>query len=643
MVNGLVDPLQVGAFARSIASIAAQLGLPSWLVELRHAATHEDLPSLELLREAARESLAWLFHNYFQPTLNPSSTLPPPVPLRPVIPLLKSYKHLMKTITRDASLRKRHKGDIDAIIRDIERWVAEARVSIDLSNDVLAWGFDQHSGDFEGDSGDSGALEILCDALLAPGALVPSAKKKRRSDSESFVPTAPSIAVWSLLFDQLRVHHPSFPSVFVSRAISTLLEDGETNAMDVDTEGSSRDDSYDEYLARWVVWVIQSWDDTSGGENQLRKEVFLTLSPSMLPRSHVPTNKTKVLTTLLRAITSGFKNLEVAAEFLFATTRASAVESWKTDDLTEMNHRLEVLSSYDVAMEESERNQEPASSITSPPVAQSGPSQDTDKTTSQTAVSTEVPEGKRPARMKRIFGWLDHGGGATALVQVGQDPTSDGGSVPVQEGYIPEIQEAGNVERSTDAIVVRKTEDNDEHAAKENHPSDAYLTAYRDSGAANEALDGVSCMNDKCLQVLKGFKTLVDTVGGPLAKLHPIAGVAVGLLTNAVQTIVDQDNRDESVSVLLAKVQEVYEFLLEKHTLDYINTKEHVLVQIAQVVGNCAEFVSKYSERKGFVEFKIDGMTCARDVGLMTTKKCLDGTRGGILADIMLWIGDPNP
>ena len=55
LVNGLVDPLQFGAYARSIASIANQLGLPSWLVELRHAATHEDLPSLELLREAAQE------------------------------------------------------------------------------------------------------------------------------------------------------------------------------------------------------------------------------------------------------------------------------------------------------------------------------------------------------------------------------------------------------------------------------------------------------------------------------------------------------------------------------------------------------------------------------------------------------------
>lgn len=55
LVNGLVDPLQSGAYARSILSIAAQIGLPAWLVELRHAATHEDLPSLELLRDGAQE------------------------------------------------------------------------------------------------------------------------------------------------------------------------------------------------------------------------------------------------------------------------------------------------------------------------------------------------------------------------------------------------------------------------------------------------------------------------------------------------------------------------------------------------------------------------------------------------------------
>ena len=60
-VNGLVDPLQSGPYARSIGSIAAQIGLPSWFVELRHAATHEDLPSLEVLREATSEVRCELF------------------------------------------------------------------------------------------------------------------------------------------------------------------------------------------------------------------------------------------------------------------------------------------------------------------------------------------------------------------------------------------------------------------------------------------------------------------------------------------------------------------------------------------------------------------------------------------------------
>lgn len=38
-----------------MASLAAQLGLPLWFVELRHAATHEDLPGIAVLRDAARQ------------------------------------------------------------------------------------------------------------------------------------------------------------------------------------------------------------------------------------------------------------------------------------------------------------------------------------------------------------------------------------------------------------------------------------------------------------------------------------------------------------------------------------------------------------------------------------------------------------
>ena len=78
LVNGLVDPLQSGVYARSIASIAAQLGLPGWLVEVRHAATHEELPSLEVLREAAKEVISFLPSTTQNRLINAEKLLPSP-------------------------------------------------------------------------------------------------------------------------------------------------------------------------------------------------------------------------------------------------------------------------------------------------------------------------------------------------------------------------------------------------------------------------------------------------------------------------------------------------------------------------------------------------------------------------------------
>jgi ribosomal biogenesis protein LAS1 len=42
-------------------------GLPQVLVDLRHEATHNELPSLPLLRLAACQALAWLHACYWQP------------------------------------------------------------------------------------------------------------------------------------------------------------------------------------------------------------------------------------------------------------------------------------------------------------------------------------------------------------------------------------------------------------------------------------------------------------------------------------------------------------------------------------------------------------------------------------------------
>ncbi|KAF8822294.1 Las1 family protein, partial [Cardiosporidium cionae] len=60
LVNHLVEHQQMGAFARSVREMAAEINLPSLLVDIRHQATHSDLPSLFLLRNGVTEALCYL-------------------------------------------------------------------------------------------------------------------------------------------------------------------------------------------------------------------------------------------------------------------------------------------------------------------------------------------------------------------------------------------------------------------------------------------------------------------------------------------------------------------------------------------------------------------------------------------------------
>lgn len=50
----------------SMYSIAKTIGLPATFVELRHQATHEQLPSLSKLRSAASNALAWIWDFYWK-------------------------------------------------------------------------------------------------------------------------------------------------------------------------------------------------------------------------------------------------------------------------------------------------------------------------------------------------------------------------------------------------------------------------------------------------------------------------------------------------------------------------------------------------------------------------------------------------
>ncbi|CAG8956593.1 hypothetical protein HYFRA_00011904 [Hymenoscyphus fraxineus] len=49
----------------SMYSIAKSIGLPATYVELRHQATHEELPSLSKLRTATQKALMWIWEYYW--------------------------------------------------------------------------------------------------------------------------------------------------------------------------------------------------------------------------------------------------------------------------------------------------------------------------------------------------------------------------------------------------------------------------------------------------------------------------------------------------------------------------------------------------------------------------------------------------
>ena len=65
-VNSLLDPLQKRDKSLPLTVLAADAGLPSAFVEVRHWGTHENnLPSTEVLKSMGIRALEWLWRNYW--------------------------------------------------------------------------------------------------------------------------------------------------------------------------------------------------------------------------------------------------------------------------------------------------------------------------------------------------------------------------------------------------------------------------------------------------------------------------------------------------------------------------------------------------------------------------------------------------
>ncbi|KAI0651506.1 Las1-domain-containing protein [Trametes meyenii] len=360
LVNGLVDPLQLGAYARSINSIAQQLGLPAWFVELRHAATHEDLPSLEVLRDASREAMSWLLHNYFLPTLNPSTpSTAPAQPLRPLAPLLKEYKTLMKATTRDATLRVQYRTEIAKATRDIERWIAEAKVASASANGGVGWEDAQEDGDEE-DTQERWALDQLADVLIQKGMLVPLSKKKRLSPGQTSLALPRStLMIWSPLLSDIQALHPTLPLHLVSAITAHLSrppptanaepgpKDAELILLSAPTEELKTDPSYDLCLASWAKWLVDNCTkavvDADEAED-LRESVVVRIISSLGPGA-TDNGVSKAANALLEALSAERPKLATALSIL-SQGPAHTPQAWEENAIDVMDGRLRTLLAF---------------------------------------------------------------------------------------------------------------------------------------------------------------------------------------------------------------------------------------------------------------------------------------------------------
>ncbi|KAL1853383.1 hypothetical protein Plec18170_005380 [Paecilomyces lecythidis] len=108
-VTGLVDSKLHGQ-KKTMFQRAIDLGLPASFVELRHEATHRDLPSLVVLRSAAQRSLEWLWGYYWARIDLPATTGPSGAPSAS----LKGHSEQLKSsIRRDLEDIKRHLDEVE--------------------------------------------------------------------------------------------------------------------------------------------------------------------------------------------------------------------------------------------------------------------------------------------------------------------------------------------------------------------------------------------------------------------------------------------------------------------------------------------------------------------------------------------------
>ncbi|KIM58285.1 hypothetical protein SCLCIDRAFT_28184 [Scleroderma citrinum Foug A] len=76
--------------------------------------------------------------------------------------------------------------------------------------------------------------------------------------------------------------------------------------------------------------------------------------------------------------------------------------------------------------------------------------------------------------------------------------------------------------------------------------------------------------------------------------------MALSALKRASKLILLQASLNASIGGLVTGIEQTYEVILGNRSSSKINAMKYVLVEITQVIQECAQFITKYSETKIF-------------------------------------------
>ena len=218
-VTGYCDIQQNSAYKRHMYDIALEIDMPASFVELRHEATHEELPFLQRLSGITTQALQWLWQHYWQrldiPTTRAQATTSHSQPA----PTPSQLRNELTTFLRARLLEiKANSSDLSATSASGTACAALVRLC----------------------RGRPASLDALCGLLVAPKMLVPANRALG-------APMAGALAVWDNLLRRLALHQRAFAPALCVRLVSALAE---PSTLDV------RIDAFREAVFLWADHVL---------------------------------------------------------------------------------------------------------------------------------------------------------------------------------------------------------------------------------------------------------------------------------------------------------------------------------------------------------------------------------------------------